>query len=81
MTSLHDKVLTFMDQANRPMAINEIHEGIGKDNQKQAVQKAIELLVASKKLIEKIYVKQKIFVINQSNSKISNEEVRKQFNG
>lgn len=77
MTSLHDKVLSFMDQANRPMAINEIHEKVGKDNQKQAVQKAIELLVASKKLIEKTYVKQKIFVINQSNSKISNEEVRK----
>lgn len=77
MTSLHDKVLSFMDQANRPMAINEIHEKVGKENQKQAVQKAIELLVASKKLIEKTYVKQKIFVINQSNSKISNEEVSK----
>ena len=77
MTSLHERVLSLMDQENRPMAINEIHERIGKDFLKQAVQKAIELLVASKKVLEKTYVKQKIFVINQSNSKISNEEVRK----
>lgn len=77
MTSLHEKVLSFLDQENRPMAINEIHERIGKDNPKHAVQKAIEMLVACRKIIEKTYVKQKIFVINQSKSKISNEEVSK----
>lgn len=73
--SLSEKLLKLMSEENCPIAFNDIHERIGKDNAKQTVQKAIDWHVAKGRIIEKTYDKQKIYCINNKLSKINSDEV------
>lgn len=75
--SLSEKLLKFMENENRPYAFSEIHERLGKQHSKQAIQKAIESRVARNQIIEKTYGKQKIYCVNNKLGNVNNQEVMK----
>jgi hypothetical protein len=76
---LSEKLFQLMEAENRPFAFNDIHERIGKSIAKQPLQKALELLIAKKRIIEKVYGKQKVFCVNNKLNNVSNETVSKTF--
>lgn len=72
-SALSEKLLELFENENRPFAFNEIHERIGKQHSKQAIQKSIESQVSRNQIIEKTYGKQKIYCVN--NKSTSKQEV------
>ncbi|KAL7641478.1 UNVERIFIED_CONTAM: hypothetical protein RMT77_007349 [Armadillidium vulgare] len=61
------KVLNYMKQQNRPYSVNDIFLNLHKEIGKTAVQKALDSLVENGSLKEKVYGKQKVYVITQDN--------------
>lgn len=59
-------VFHYMKQQNRPYSAADVFLNLHKVHGKTAVIKAMEALAASGKLVEKIYGKSKIYVINQN---------------
>lgn len=72
---LAEKLLEVMETENRPFAFNDIHERVGKSNAKPSLQKCIDLQVINRRILEKMYGKQKIYCINNKLSKTNNEAV------
>ncbi|XP_044743350.1 homologous-pairing protein 2 homolog [Chrysoperla carnea] len=72
-------VLKYLEAQNRPYSANDLVTNL-KDLGKAAVQKALDQLVETKKIIEKTYGKQKVYSILQENTDQSidqmNEEIR-----
>ncbi|EDV27229.1 homologous-pairing protein 2-like protein [Trichoplax sp. H2] len=69
-------VLEYFYQQNRPYSIVDIFNNLHKEYGKTAINKAVLDLVEEKKLIEKTYGKQKVYVINQASMEtVSNDEI------
>lgn len=72
---LSEKVLSFMEIENRPFAFTEMHERLGKQHSKQAIQKSIDSQISRNRIIEKTYGKQKIYCVNNKLGNANNQEV------
>ncbi|KAL5107617.1 hypothetical protein TcWFU_004150 [Taenia crassiceps] len=58
-------VLTYMTRENRPFSVNDIVAALQKTHGKTAISKAVDELVLEDSLIEKVYGKQRVFVVSQ----------------
>ncbi|KAL5969784.1 hypothetical protein TSMEX_002397 [Taenia solium] len=58
-------VLAYMTRENRPFSVNDIVAALQKAHGKTAISKAVDELVLEDSLIEKVYGKQKVFVVSQ----------------
>ncbi|VDK31739.1 unnamed protein product [Taenia asiatica] len=58
-------VLAYMTRENRPFSVNDIVAALQKTHGKTAISKAVDELVLEDSLIEKVYGKQKVFVVSQ----------------
>ena len=56
----NESVLEYLTQQNRPYSANDIVLNLHKEHGKTAVQKALDLLVADGKVVEKLNGKQKV---------------------
>ncbi|KAM3175858.1 hypothetical protein ACTXT7_007670 [Hymenolepis weldensis] len=67
MTSKNSKadVLAYMTRENRPFSVNDVVTALQKAHGKTALSKAIDELVLEDALVEKVYGKQKVFVVPQ----------------
>lgn len=72
---LSEQLLKVMESENRPCTFSSIHERLGKLIAKNSLQKAIDLQVASRRIIEKTYGKQKFYCVNNNLNKVNSEEV------
>ena len=63
-----------MTDQNRPYSTNDVLMNLHKEFGKTAIQKALDMLVAEGKLVEKVNGKQKAYVINQADLPTANEE-------
>lgn len=69
MSKEEHRVLDYLEKANRPFSSNDIVQNLHKELTKPLVQKALDQLVSKGKIREKIYNKQKIYVIVQEKDK------------
>ncbi|KAK7109465.1 homologous-pairing protein 2 homolog [Littorina saxatilis] len=60
------EVLDYLNRQNRPYSAQDLFQNMGKDLGKTAVVKALEELTSQKKIKEKVYGKQKVYVADQS---------------
>ena len=60
------KVLDYLRKQNRPYSAQDITCNLNKEVGKAAVQRALDLFVAEKKIREKVYNKQKVYCVEQS---------------
>lgn len=74
---LSEKLLKLMENENRPFAINEIHERIGKQFDKSMLEKCLQKHVHGNRIMERTNGKQKIFCFNNNLNKINIETVTK----
>ncbi|VUZ50440.1 unnamed protein product [Hymenolepis diminuta] len=58
-------VLAYMTRENRPFSVNDVVTALQKAHGKTALSKAIDELVLEDALVEKVYGKQKVFVVSQ----------------
>ncbi|XP_043240566.1 homologous-pairing protein 2 homolog [Amphibalanus amphitrite] len=58
-------VFKYLHDQNRPYSVTDIHMNLHKEYGKTAVQKSLDALVEEKKVMEKVYGKQKVYVVNQ----------------
>ncbi|EUB62693.1 Homologous-pairing protein 2 [Echinococcus granulosus] len=58
-------VLNYMTRENRPFSVNDVVAALQKAHGKTAISKAIDELVLEDSLVEKVYGKQKVFVVSQ----------------
>jgi hypothetical protein len=63
---VEEEVLKYLENTNRPYSVNNIVLNLHDQFGKGAIQKALDTLVANNFVLEKIYGKQKIYVIRQS---------------
>ncbi|VDL63610.1 unnamed protein product [Hymenolepis diminuta] len=61
-------VLAYMTRENRPFSVNDVVTALQKAHGKTALSKAIDELVLEDALVEKVYGKQKVFVVSQVQS-------------
>lgn len=66
-------VYEYMKKQNRPYSLVDIFNNLHKEHGKTAVQKAIDQLVSNGKLCEKVYGKQKVYVVNQDCFEAAND--------
>jgi len=66
--SATNAVLKYLQDQNRPYSANDIVLNLHKEFGKAAVQKALDHLAESKKILEKTYGKQKVYCIIQEES-------------
>ncbi|XP_005102347.1 homologous-pairing protein 2 homolog [Aplysia californica] len=59
-------VFSYLLKQNRPYSAQDLFQNMGKDLGKTAVVKALESLTAEGKIKEKVYGKQKVYVIDQT---------------
>lgn len=59
-------VLKYLQSTNRPYSANDVVQNMHKEHGKSAVQKALDDLVRQGAICEKLYGKQKIYCIKQS---------------
>lgn len=69
MSKEEHRVLDYLGKANRPYNSNDIVQNLHNELTKPLVQKALDQLVSKGKIREKIYNKQKIYVIVQDKDK------------
>ncbi|VDM20728.1 unnamed protein product [Hydatigera taeniaeformis] len=58
-------VLAYMTRENRPFSVNDIVTALQKAHGKTVISKAVDELVLDASLVEKVYGKQKVFVVSQ----------------
>lgn len=71
-----DAVYNYMKIENKPHNLNDILASLDNKYSKTVIQKAVDELVASKKLFEKIYGKQKIYCVVQDSTCNTDESLR-----
>lgn len=64
--TLEDKVFDYFVAQNRPYNVTDVVSNLHNEYKKSEIQKAIDTLVATEKLLEKENGKQKIYFVNQS---------------
>jgi len=70
-------IFKYMFDQNRPYSVTDIHMNLHKEYGKTAVQKALDMLTDDKKVVEKVYGKQKVYVISQELfPKVKDSELR-----
>ena len=72
---LNEKLLKLMESENRPYTFNDIHERLGKQYAKQAVQKSVDIHVTNRRFIEKTVGKLNIYCFNNKLNNINIEAV------
>ncbi|XP_076461631.1 homologous-pairing protein 2 homolog [Babylonia areolata] len=60
------EVLDYLNRQNRPYSAQDVFQNMGKELGKTAVVKALEELSQSKRIKEKVYGKQKVYVADQA---------------
>jgi 26S proteasome regulatory subunit (ATPase 3-interacting protein) len=69
-------VLKYLSDQNRPYSTNDIFNNLHEEIKKPAVQKALDYLVEQGRVTEKVYGKQKVYVVKQhSNAKDLGQEL------
>jgi 26S proteasome regulatory subunit (ATPase 3-interacting protein) len=63
-----DVVIKYLRDQNRPYSLNDIFSNLHEEIRKPAVQKALEHLVEQSRITEKVYGKQKVYVIKQEDT-------------
>lgn len=61
-----EAVFKYLESTNRPYSANDIVQNMHKEFGKTAVQKALDDLVSQSRVLEKVYGKQKIYCVKQS---------------
>lgn len=65
-TAASDAVFAYLLKQNRPYSATDLHQNMGKDIGKTGVTKALDSLVSEGRIKEKVYGKQKVYVIDQT---------------
>lgn len=64
--AVEDVVFEYLKKQNRPYNVLDIFNNLHKEYGKSAVQRGIDQLVAASKVCEKVYGKQKVYLVNQN---------------
>lgn len=73
----NEAVLKYLKSTNRPYSANDIVLNLHKEFGKTAIQRALDALVQQEAVLEKVYGKQKVYVVKQSDDvDISEEELK-----
>ena len=74
-TAATDAVFSYLLKQNRPYSATDLHQNMGKDIGKAGVTKALECLASDGKIKEKVYGKQRVYVIDQTQFQEVNERI------
>ncbi|XP_037093160.1 homologous-pairing protein 2 homolog isoform X1 [Pollicipes pollicipes] len=70
-------IFKYLFDQNRPYSVTDIHMNLHKEYGKTAIQKSLDTLVEERKVLEKVYGKQKVYVVNQElHPKVEESELR-----